>query len=132
MDRAHDLTNHFMTAFLLAELKGDPEAAAALAPENVASPGIQYETTEFGRGETAPAATLDEDTVAKIESMVEQMMAESGTPGYAVGIVKDGEIVYTKGFGVERVGSDQPVTVHSVFGTGSTGKTATATAAMHG
>ena len=58
------------------------------------------------------------------------MMAESGTPGYAVGIVKDGEIVYTKGFGVERVGSDQPVTEHSVFGTGSTGKTATATAVM--
>jgi predicted dienelactone hydrolase len=47
MDRAHDLINHFATAFLLAELKGDAEAAAALAPENVAFPGIQYETTVF-------------------------------------------------------------------------------------
>lgn len=48
-DRSIDLVNHFSTAFLLAELKGDAEAAAALAPENVAFPGIQYETTAFGK-----------------------------------------------------------------------------------
>ncbi|MFN8495862.1 MAG: alpha/beta fold hydrolase [Caldilineaceae bacterium] len=47
MARAHDLINHFATAFLLAELKGDKEAAKALAPENVTFPGIKYETTEF-------------------------------------------------------------------------------------
>lgn len=49
MDRAHDLINHFTTAFLLAELKGDADAAAALAPENVVFPGIQYETTGFDK-----------------------------------------------------------------------------------
>lgn len=49
MDRAHDLVNHFVTAFLLAELKGDKEAAKALVPENVAFPGIQYETTGFNQ-----------------------------------------------------------------------------------
>jgi len=47
MDRVHDLINHFVTAFLLAELKGDAEAAEALAPENVSFPGIKYETTGF-------------------------------------------------------------------------------------
>ena len=41
MDRAHDLINHFATAFLLAELKGDGEAAEALAPENVELPRHQ-------------------------------------------------------------------------------------------
>lgn len=45
--RSIDLVNHFSTAFLLAELKGDAAAAAALAPENVAFPGIQYETTAY-------------------------------------------------------------------------------------
>lgn len=45
MDRAHDLINHLATAFLLAELKGDTEAAGALMPENVSFPGILYETT---------------------------------------------------------------------------------------
>lgn len=47
MDRAHDLTKHFVTAFLLAELTGDAEAAAALAPENVAFPDIRYEATAY-------------------------------------------------------------------------------------
>lgn len=54
MDRAHDLINHFATAFLLTELKGDIEAAAALAPENVAFPGIQYETTAFDKTRVEP------------------------------------------------------------------------------
>lgn len=48
-DRGLDLIHHLSTAFLLAELKGDTEAAKALASENVTFPGIQYETTEFGQ-----------------------------------------------------------------------------------
>ncbi len=47
MDRAHDLINHFTTAFLLATLKGDTEAAAALVPDAVSFPGVTYETTGF-------------------------------------------------------------------------------------
>jgi predicted dienelactone hydrolase len=47
MDRAHDLTNHFVTAFLLATLKGDPDAAAALAADQVAFPGIEYQVQGF-------------------------------------------------------------------------------------
>ncbi len=45
MDRAHDLINHFTTAFLLDTLKGDEEAHAALLSESVDFPGISYETT---------------------------------------------------------------------------------------
>lgn len=45
MDRAPGLTNHFTTAFLLATLKDDAEAAAVLAPDAVTFPGIIYETT---------------------------------------------------------------------------------------
>jgi hypothetical protein len=47
MLRAHDLTNHFVTAFFLATLKDDTEAAAALAPDAVQFPGITYKTTGF-------------------------------------------------------------------------------------
>lgn len=48
-ERGLDLIHHFSTAFLLAELKGDAEAAKALAPANVTFPGIEYETTAFGQ-----------------------------------------------------------------------------------
>jgi hypothetical protein len=47
MDRAHDLLDHFVTAFLLGELYGDAEVAAALSPEAVNLPGIIYETTGY-------------------------------------------------------------------------------------
>lgn len=47
MARAHDLVNHFATAFLLAELKGDVEAAKALGPEGVTFSGIHYQATGY-------------------------------------------------------------------------------------
>ncbi len=47
MSRAHDLINHFTTAFLLATLKDDADAAAALSPDAVSFPGITYETQGF-------------------------------------------------------------------------------------
>ncbi len=47
VDRARDLIDHFATAFLLAELYGDEDAAAALAPDAVQFPGITYKTTGF-------------------------------------------------------------------------------------
>lgn len=47
MQRAQDVTNHFLTAFLLATLKGDTDAAAALAADAVAFPGITYEAQGF-------------------------------------------------------------------------------------
>jgi len=47
LDRAHDLINHFVIAFLLAELKGDGDAASALAVDAVSFSGITYEAEGF-------------------------------------------------------------------------------------
>jgi predicted dienelactone hydrolase len=47
MNRAHDLMNHFITAFLLDILTGDTDAHAALAAEAVSFPGIIYEAQGF-------------------------------------------------------------------------------------
>jgi hypothetical protein len=46
-DRVLDLTYHFITAFLLDTLKGDTAAHAALAPEAVSFPGIEYEAQGY-------------------------------------------------------------------------------------
>jgi hypothetical protein len=43
-ERALDLINHFSTAFLLDTLNGDKAAHAALLPEAVTFPGIEYTT----------------------------------------------------------------------------------------
>ncbi|MFN8377863.1 MAG: hypothetical protein U0452_04255 [Anaerolineae bacterium] len=47
MDRAHDLINHFTTAFLLSTLKGDADATAALSTDAVSFPGIEYQAEGF-------------------------------------------------------------------------------------
>jgi len=47
MDRAHDLISHFTTAFLLAELNDDREAAAALTPDAVRFAGVTYDTEGY-------------------------------------------------------------------------------------
>ena len=47
MPRAHDLISHFTTAFLLDTLKGDKDAAAALAPDAISFPGIEYQAQGF-------------------------------------------------------------------------------------
>lgn len=47
VDRVHDLTNHFVTAFLLAVLTEDADAAAALAPDAVYFAGVTYDAQGF-------------------------------------------------------------------------------------
>jgi CubicO group peptidase (beta-lactamase class C family) len=80
-----------------------------------------------------PASTpdsLDATTVAKIEAMVGKTMQENKVPGYAMCIVKDGSEVYSKGFGVAKLGGDRPVTPQSVFAIASTTKSFTGVALM--
>ncbi len=43
MQHAHDMINHFTTAFLLSKLKDDVEADAALSPEGIDFPGVDYQ-----------------------------------------------------------------------------------------
>lgn len=43
----YNMSNHFMTAFLLDVLKGDPAAHAALSPDTVSFPGIEYKAQGF-------------------------------------------------------------------------------------
>lgn len=47
MDRAHDLVNHFTTAFLLATLNDDPNATSVLTPDAVQFLGITYDAQGF-------------------------------------------------------------------------------------
>ncbi len=44
---AHELVKHFTTAFLLAELGHDPQAAAALAPQLVDFSDVGYQAQGY-------------------------------------------------------------------------------------
>ena len=47
MEHAHDLAQHFVTAFLLAELTQDPDAVNALVTDNVNFDGIVYDAQGY-------------------------------------------------------------------------------------
>lgn len=62
------------------------------------------------------------------EEYVEKVMAQWKLPGMAVGVVKDGEIIYLKGFGYRDVEKKLPVTTKTLFGIASCTKAFTAVA----
>src|SRR5262245_21183833 len=63
-----------------------------------------------------------------LESFVEQVMKDWSVPGIAVAIVKDGHIVYAKGFGARDQNKGLKVTTDTLFAIGSCSKAFTATA----
>ncbi len=87
----------------------------------------------FGQVETAhTAANLageESSAVAsRFERLVEQMRADWKVPGLSVAIVKDGETVLCKGFGVSKVGGAQAVDQDTLFAIASNTKAFTAAA----
>jgi CubicO group peptidase (beta-lactamase class C family) len=63
-----------------------------------------------------------------LEQYVNASMKEWKVPGASVAIVKDGSVVYMKGFGVRDVGTNQPVTPDTLFDIGSCTKAFTSAA----
>src|ERR1019366_8110466 len=50
-----------------------------------------------------------------VDKVVERARKEFEVPGIAVAIVKDGNVVLAKGYGVRKLGEAAPVTAHSLF-----------------
>jgi CubicO group peptidase (beta-lactamase class C family) len=65
-----------------------------------------------------------------LDGVLQEIMAGWDIPGLAVGIVAGAEIVYAKGFGVQSLDTQAPVTLDSVFCVQSVSKCLVATAIM--
>lgn len=74
---------------------------------------------------TPPAEAADE-RVAALDSYVARGVDEWEVPGLAIAVVKDGELVFAKGYGVRELGVDGAVDEHTLFAIGSTTKAMTA------
>ncbi|MFZ0760501.1 MAG: serine hydrolase [Candidatus Sulfotelmatobacter sp.] len=70
--------------------------------------------------QTAPPPDLD--------SYVARSMQTFDVPGMAVAIVKDGEVLVAKGYGVRKLGDPTPVDQYTMFGIGSNTKAFTTAA----
>ncbi|OZF07926.1 hypothetical protein CH300_04145 [Rhodococcus sp. 15-1154-1] len=73
-----------------------------------------------------PPASIDraavDAAVGQLDGYVEDMMARTGAPGIAVAVVYQDEVLYSKGFGVRKVGEPDPVDASTMFQLASVSK----------
>lgn len=78
------------------------------------------------------AASLIADTqdtrLGKIDAYIQKSIIEWGSPGFAIAIVKDDEIIFSKGYGFKKSGDPARVDENTLFAIGSQTKAFTAAA----
>lgn len=68
------------------------------------------------------APILDNVTTNRIDAFVKETMQSNNIPGLAIGIIKDKQVVYSKGFGIADIGTGKKVTPATIFQLGSDSK----------
>lgn len=68
-----------------------------------------------------PPAQVDA-AVSGLDRLVTDAMQRTGVPGMSVAVVRGGQIVYAKGFGLRELGKDAPVDADTVFQLASVSK----------
>jgi CubicO group peptidase (beta-lactamase class C family) len=77
------------------------------------------------------AQSLQAPVRDRLESSITRTMQDQKIPGFAIGVVRDGRLVYGRGFGVMRLGDPaRPVTALTLFHMASITKPFVATAVM--
>ena len=105
----------FLLYFCAASLLLAPALALAGAP----APGAGPAPIPASRGpDAAQLATL----LSTFEAYAEQALMTWATPGMAIAVVHHDQVIYTKGFGVKKLGGTDPVDPHTLFPIGSTSK----------
>lgn len=93
---------------------------------------ISPAATPVAEAPATTTASLDSALVTRIETGIEKLMKmkTNQTPGLAISIIKDKQVVYSKGFGLAEAGTDRAVTPETVFQLGSNSKMMVAIAIM--
>jgi CubicO group peptidase (beta-lactamase class C family) len=78
----------------------------------------------------ARAAKLERDRVAAIERVLTAWMTKHGVPGLSVAVAREGEVVWSAGYGFADVENSVPAKAGTMYRTASMGKSLTAAAAM--
>ncbi|WP_330234477.1 serine hydrolase [Nocardia sp. NBC_00508] len=77
-------------------------------------------------GVPIPDGRID-DAVAELDRLAEDLLDSSGVPGMAVAVVHGGKVVYSRGFGVRNVVTEEKVDPDTVFQLASVSKPVGAT-----
>src|SRR5947209_9062867 len=70
----------------------------------------------------AVAQSRPADPIRDLDAYTAKAVADWKVPGLAIAVVKDGRIVFAKGYGVRELGKPAPVDTQTLFAIGSTTK----------
>ena len=85
-------------------------------------------TLSFGMGRAS--ARPGENDFAELEKVILEELKGTNTPGAAVTVIKDGRVIFSKGFGVMSMEAGGAVTPDTLFRLGSTTKMFTGAAML--
>lgn len=74
----------------------------------------------------AQSKLTQEEILNNVDTYVQQIMKDWKIPGMGVAIVKDNDVIFTKGYGIKEMGKDEKVDENTVFQIGSVSKSFTA------
>ena len=80
--------------------------------------------------QTSESPSAEARLRSELEPQINDAIGKGSLPGFAIGVVKNGKLIYAKGFGVAKLGGSTPVTSRSLFHMASVTKTFVATAIM--
>src|SRR5215467_7365552 len=98
------------------------ETDASMAKQGLAKIIVALAALLWGTGSAGQSAPPDLDAYAG------RVLKEFQVPGLSIGIVKDGKIVVTKGYGVRKLNEQSLVDERTLFGIGSNTKAFTTAA----
>jgi len=78
----------------------------------------------------APTAYAQDGVGARVDDYVKAEMQKEHVPGVSLAVIKDGQIVYAKGYGFANVEHQVPAKPETIYQSGSVGKQFTAMAVM--
>lgn len=79
---------------------------------------IAFPVPEVVFAREAPALLVKQDPgaiISDLETLVPRLMEKSGVPGLQIALVREGRIIWDRGFGVKNTGTNEPVTGETVF-----------------
>ena len=72
--------------------------------------------------ETKLVSVVSQEKLNEIDSLMSKALETLRIPGFAVGIVVDGQVAFTKGYGVRNYSDQSPVSENTLFAIGSCSK----------
>ncbi|MGB3862108.1 MAG: serine hydrolase domain-containing protein, partial [Candidatus Aminicenantaceae bacterium] len=112
-------------SFFISGVPGDPTFKGTFSADGTKITGDftqNKQTFPFSLGREASPVIKAKEAIADFDKIIEKGLKSLNNPGVAVAIVKDDEVIFSKGFGYRDVENKTPMTADTLLAIGSSSK----------